>query len=93
MKTPLFSTCNICDGTGEITEERRGKMECPACTSIRVVPVGVTMGQLERAVKAEAALREIAAQELRNEIEQPDFANWEEGYTGCVLNARAVFNK
>jgi hypothetical protein len=39
------------------------------------------------------ALREIAAQKLPDELDNPEDADWREGYVGCVERARAALSR
>lgn len=64
----LYQECPACGGSGTLigpitvthadgTTTQHLNHPCPSCKPLRVVPVGVTTGQLERLVKAELATK------------------------------------
>lgn len=59
----LYQQCTICD-SGVLTDSRGNTRDCPACNLIRVIPVGVTLAQLDR------LYRHSQSGSLANELEE-----------------------
>ena len=66
---PLYSDCFVCDQTGEVTDGKGVKHDC-ICISRRVLHVGVTMRQMERALNFESKGRQLeeGLKDRNNEI-------------------------
>lgn len=83
---PLYQVCPACQGSGELAviTAKGGPYDpplrrCPACRPLRVVPVGLTLGQVED------ALDRLKAAEARERVDREGTVSWEDLKVECAL--------
>ncbi len=59
MARELYERCTLCDGTGR--PKVGTQHDCPACEPLRVIPIGLTAGQVDRMARRELAEAEARA--------------------------------